>query len=392
MYVSQKGQVKIMKRQEIILRAISGQLKWYQAAQILGISDRQMRRIKERYEKRGYTGLYDRRTRIPSDKRIPMKTVKRVLSLYRDLSRLQEEPYNVSHFYDILKDEHKIATFSYSWLKNCLQGAGLVTKGKKKTKHRMERERRPARGMMLIQDTSEHAWLSLIPDFICYLILVVDDATSEPLWAELFESDGTIENMRVLREVIHRHGLFSELYTDRATHFTNNEYPGQNTQIEDALKRLNITHIKANSPQAKGRIERPFQTMQDRLIKDLRRHGINNINKANMYIKRHWLPFARKRWGKPPLDPKDAFIPYVGKDLDYIFAIYHERTVTASNTISFKNLTLQIKPNDYRYSYAKCRVAVLEHIDGSLSITYGNQVVGKYDLKGIPLPYMKAAA
>lgn len=381
-----------MKRQEIILRAISGQLKWYQAAGILGISDRQMRRLKERYERHGYDGLYDRRNKIPSERRIPLNVVKKVCSLYQELNRLQEDPYNIMHFYDVLKDEYNMSGFSYSWLKNCLQGAGLAAKGKKKSKHRMKRERRPARGMMLLQDTSEHAWFLLRPEYICYLILIVDDATSEPMWAELFKSDGTLENMKVLKEVVQQYGLFSELYTDRASHFVNNNKEDEDTQIQKALMRLNINHIPANSPQAKGRVEKPFQTMQDRLIKDLRRKNIKDIVKGNAYIKQYWLPFAKRRWTKPALDPKDAFIPYVGTDLDYIFAIRHERIVTAVNTISFKNMTLQIKPSNYRYSYAKCKVTVLEHINGSLSITYGNQVIGKYDFRGIPLPSTKAAA
>src|ERR1051326_4411005 len=166
-------QFKVMKVQEVICRAMSGKISWLDAAEILRWSPRTLRRWRWRYEKFGYDGLFDRRKRRPSPKRVPMKTAERVLRLYRE----QYHDFNVRHFHEKLLEDHKIQ-LSYQWVKCALQTAGLVAKRTRKTRHRLHRERRPLRGMLLHVDGSTHCWLpgqSWKQDLIAFL----DDATGE---------------------------------------------------------------------------------------------------------------------------------------------------------------------------------------------------------------------
>ena len=211
-HYSQAAVERTMKIQEVIMRAMAKKLKWYQAAQILGISCRQMRRMKERWEKRGYDGLFDRRRGKPSPKRVPMARVQEVLRLY------QEEYYdfNVKHFHEKLKSEHQIK-LSYTWVKTVLQTAGLIQREHRRTRHRKRREPRPLSGMMLHIDGSKHQWF----DDGCYydLIVVLDDATNEVYYAQLVEEESTVTVLAALREVIEKKGLFCSLYCDRASHF-----------------------------------------------------------------------------------------------------------------------------------------------------------------------------
>ena len=174
-----------MKVQEVILRAISVKILWMQAAEILGISDRSMRRWKQRYEEGGYDGLFDRRKQRPSPKRVPLETVEKVLRLYRE----QYFDHNVRHFVQNLREEHGIK-LSYTWIKTALQTAGLVARSRKRGAHRKRRPRRPLPGMLLHVDASTHAWLGAgrgKQD----LIVVFDDATSQVYYARLVEQEST---------------------------------------------------------------------------------------------------------------------------------------------------------------------------------------------------------
>ena len=201
-----------MKVQEVILRAMAGSLKWWEAAEIIGVTDRTMRRWRERYQQDGYDGLYDCRKRQPSPKRIPVETLERVLQLYRE----KYFDFNVRHFHEKLIEEHNIQ-LSYTWVKLALQGAGLVKKRSRRGTHRRRRPRRPLPGMMLHIDASKHAWFQ---DGRYYdLITILDDATSEIYYAQLVEEEGTRTLMPAIRHVIEKHGIFCSLYSDRASHF-----------------------------------------------------------------------------------------------------------------------------------------------------------------------------
>jgi transposase len=203
---------RMMKIQEVILKAMAGKLKWWEAAEIIGVTDRTIRRWREQYDERGYSGLWDRRKRSPSPKRVSVKELEQVLQLYRE----KYFDFNVRHFHEKLREAHGIG-FSYTWVKTALQEAGLVAKRKKPGSHRKRRPRRPLPGMLLHIDGSEHRWFS--DDRKYELIVILDDATSEIYYAQLVESEDTCTVMAALREVIQTRGVFCALYSDRASHF-----------------------------------------------------------------------------------------------------------------------------------------------------------------------------
>ena|SRR5579884_17345 len=203
---------RAMKVQDVMLQAMAKKITWWQAAEILGISDRHMRRWRERYVEEGYNGLLDRRRGKPSRRRVPVATVEKVFALYRE----KYFDLNVQHFHEKLQAEHGIE-LSYTWVKQALQGAGLVARGRKRGAHRKRRERRPLPGMLLHIDGSRHQWFQ---DERWYdLIVILDDATSEIYYAQLVEEESTATVMAGLREVIERKGVFCALYSDRGSHF-----------------------------------------------------------------------------------------------------------------------------------------------------------------------------
>src|SRR6202165_4977008 len=278
---------RMMKVQEVILKAMAGRLKWWEAGEIIGVSDRTMRRWRERYQENGYDGLYDRRKRRPSPKRIPLKTAEKVLQLYRE----KYFDFNVRHFHEKLAEEHGVQ-ISYTWVKMALQGAGLVNKQRRRGTHRRRGPRRPLPGMLLHIDASKHAWFG---DGRYYdLITILDDASSEIYYAQLVDEEGTRTLLPALREVIEKQGLFCALYSDRASHFFVTPKAGEVdkyrlTQVGRALKELGIQMIPAYSPQARGRSERSFGTWQGRLPQELRLAGISTLEAANEFLSAQYI-------------------------------------------------------------------------------------------------------
>src|SRR3979411_615633 len=280
---SKTAMERAMKVQEVILRAIAKRITWWQAAEIIGISDRHMRRWRERYEEFGYDGLFDRRLGKPSPKRVPLATVARVLTLYRE----QYFDLNVQHFHEKLGAEHEIL-LSYTWVKKALQGAGLVARGRKRGVHRKRRPRRPLPGMMLHIDGSRHRWLQ--DERWDDTIVILDEATSEIHYAQLVEEESTVTVMAGLKEVIERKGVFCALYSDRGSHFWLTPKVGgkvdyhRRTQVGRALHELGVQMIPAYSPEARGRSERNFGTWQGRLPQELRLAGIATLEGANAIL------------------------------------------------------------------------------------------------------------
>ena len=374
---------RAMKVQQVILKAMSGQLQWWQAAEILGVSCRTMRRWKARYQQRGYDGLFDRRRRRPSPRRVPLAQAQEVLRLYRE----QYQGFNVAHFWDQLRDYHDIQ-LSYQWVKTALQTAGLVAPRAKQGRHHQRRDRRPLRGMMLYVDGSTHAWIPALAPAQFDLVAVVDDADTDCYYAQLVPQESTPTVMAALREVIERYGLFCSLYTDRGSHFFHTPKAGgavdksQLTEIGRALAQLGIEHIPSYCPQGRGRMERLFGSWQGRLPQELGRVGIRTVAEANRYIREKFLPWHRRHWTEPTRETATAFVPCGNTDLDAIFCVQHERTVAADNTVTVGALRLQIAPQSTRWSYGKCRVKVCEHLDGRWSVRYGPHVLGWYEASG----------
>lgn len=375
---------RTMKVQEVILRAVAGRLKWYEAAEILGISDRQMRRTKRRYEQRGYDGLWDRRSQTPSPKRVPLATVQQVLTLYQD----RYPAFNVLHFHEKLSADHGIA-LSYTWVKTVLHTAGLVAKAKRRGPHRQARPRRPLPGMLIHTDASTHAWLVGQPPQD--LIVVLDDATSEVYYARFVPQESTRTMLAALRAVVAQQGVFCALYVDRASHFITTrsgqsphrpQQAAQLTQIQRALVQLGSELIPAHSPQARGRMERLWETWQGRLPHELALAGITTWDAANPFLDTTFRGYHNQRWAVSAAEGGTAFVPYTGEQLDRIFALQHERVVGNDNGVEFGKRRLQIPPATWRYSFARCRVKVYEHLDGTVSIGHGPHTLGHFTAEG----------
>lgn len=373
-----------MKLQEVILRAVSKQITWIQAAEIIGISARAMRRWRARYEEFGYDGLFDRRLKRPSPKRVPLETVQKVLCLYRE----HYSDCNVAHFVDKLQEVHEV-DLSYTWVKTALQTAGLVARKRKRGPHRKRRPRRVLPGMLLHCDGSPHGWLP--GPGTQDLVVIMDDATSEVYWAELVQQEDTASVLRGLRAVVQSRGVFCSLYTDRASHFVYTPQAGgppdrsRLTQVGRALEDLGVEHIVAYSPQARGRSERLFGTWQGRLPQEFRLAGIRTLEQANGFLQQHWITFHNRRFGVKAAETGSAFVPTVGADLERIFCWQYERVVGKDNIVSFARLQLQIQRQKFRWSLAGCRVQVCRHLDGTLTLYYGPHRLGRYDLQGHPL-------
>ena len=375
---------RAMKVEEVLLRATSGKITWWQAAEIIGISDRQMRRWRKRYEERGYDGLLDRRRGVPSSKRVPTGQAEQVLVLYRE----QYFDLNVRHFHEKLCEEHQIG-LSYTWVKEALQGAGLVKRKSKRGVHRKRRERRPLPGMLLHIDGSRHQWFQ---DERWYdLIVILDDASSEIYYAQLVQEETTMTVMAGLRAVIERKGIFCALYSDRGAHFwytpkTGGKVDAQSpTQVGRALRELGVHMIPAYSPQARGRSERSFSTWQGRLPQELRLRGIRTLQAANEFLCAQYVAEFNRKFQVPAAQRGSAFLPCPRKDLDLIFSLLFERTVDRDNTISFHNLVLQIEPVGWRGTMAGCKVTVHQHLDATLTLTIGTRRIGHYTAQGMLL-------
>src|SRR5881398_1950775 len=358
---------RMMKVREVILRALAKRITWWQAAEILGISDRSMRRWRERYQKHGYDGLLDQRVGEPSPKRVPVETVEKVLGLYQE----KYFDLNVRHFHEKLRKEHGMG-LSYTWVKLALQGAGLVKKGRKRGTHRKRRPRRPLPGMLLHLDGSRHRWFQdeRWHDFL----VILDDATTEIYYAQLVEEESTRTVMAAIKEVIERLGLFCALYSDRASHFFETPKAGgpvdrqRRTQVGRALAELGIELIPAYSPQARGRSERNFGTWQGRLPQELRVAKLLSVEAANAFLRDGYLAEFNRKFAVPAQERGTAFRSGSRKDLDWVFTIQTERVVGKDNTVAIADRRWQIDKTRFRHTLAGCTVTIHEHLDDKISI------------------------
>ncbi len=366
-----------MKLQDVLLRALAKKITWWQAAEIIGVTDRTMRRWRERLEEDGYSGLADRRKGKPSFRRVPLQTCEEVLRLY------QEKYFDLSmrHFHEKLQEEHGIE-LSYSWVQQVLQGAGLVQKRGRRGPHRRRRERRPLPGMLLHIDGSKHRWFQ---DERWYdLLVILDDATSEIYYAQLVEEESTRTVMTALREVIEQKGLFCALYSDRGSHFFLTPKAGEPvdkqrlTQVGRAMKELGIQMIPAYSPQARGRSERSFGTWQGRLPQELRLADLRTLEEANTFLRERYIAEFNQKFTVAAKERGTAFRKTGRTDLDWIFSVQTERVVARDNTIAFRDQTWQLEKTRWRYSLAGCTVTVHEHLDGRISVRYGPHVVANW--------------
>ena len=367
-----------MKLQDVLLKAMAKKITWWDAAEIIGVTDRTMRRWRERLDEHGYSGLGDRRKGKPSVRRVPLAIAEEVLRMY------QETYYdlNMRHFHEKLKEEHGIE-LSYTWVQQALQGAGLIARQRKRGKHRQRRERRPMTGMLLHIDGSKHQWFG---DHRWHdLIVILDDANSEIYYAQLVEEESTRTVMTGLREVIEIHGLFCSLYSDRGRHFFVTMKAGEKvdkqrlTQVGRAMKELGVQMIPAYSPQARGRSERSFGTWQGRLPQELRLAGVSTVEGANRFLRERYVAEFNQKFTVAAKEKGTAFRKTSRSDLNWIFTVQNERVVAKDNTVTMGDQVWQIGKTTFRNTLAGCTVMIHQHLDQTTSIRYGPHVVARYD-------------
>jgi transposase len=350
-----------------------------EAARLLGVGERTFRRYLDRYEEAGLEGLIDKRLEQVSQRRAPVDEVLAVTERYRR----RHLGWNVKHFYAWYRREG--GGRSYSWVKNTLQRAGLVTQAVKGGTHRTRRERAPWPGMMLHQDGSTHEWVA---GQQWDLIVTMDDATNEHYSMFFVPEEGTASSFQGVREVIVSRGLFSSLYTDRGSHYWHTPEAGGKvdkinlTQFGRAMKHLGIELIPAYSPEARGRSERAFATHQGRLPQELVAAGIATLEAANRYLEEVYRPAFNAEFQQPAREEGSAFVPWIGGSLDDILCEQYERTVGHDNCVRFEGITLQIPPDRHRCHYVKAKVRVHGYPDGSLAVFHGPRKLANYDAEG----------
>jgi transposase len=374
--------VRMIKFLDILGRYEAAEFSQLEAAELLGVGERTFRRWRQRFEDEGEAGLVDRRLGKASGKRVPADREAEIEALYRT----RYAGFTAKHFHEHLARDHGFA-WGYTWTKTFLHAKGLLQRAERRGAHRRKRPRRPMPGMMLHQDGSRHAWLAGQPALD--LIVTLDDATSAILSAFLVAEEGTASTFRALADVFGDHGLPLSLYTDRGSHYFYTPEAGgavdrsRLTQVGRALAHLGVEHIGAYSPQARGRSERVFHTLQDRLTKELALAAIATIEAANAFIREVYIPAHNARFAIAAEQPGSAFVAIQGVDLDEILCVQEERQVGNDNTVTFRRLKLQIPPSPLRAHFVKARVKVRQYHDGTHAVFHGPRCLGRYDENGV---------
>ena len=382
--------LRLMKFEEVYGRSYRGELSQVEASEILGVSERTFRRWRDRYQAEGAEGLYDRRLGRASARRAGVDEVLDVLALFD--TRYWD--FTARHFWEKLVDEHGV-TRSYNWLRTTLQAHGRIKPAPRRGAHRRKRPRRPVVGMMLHQDASSHAWVA---GEMWDLVVTLDDATSEVYSGFFVAEEGTMSSFQALSEVIAERGLFCSLYADRAAHYWHTPKAGGKvdkdnpTQVGRALQQLGIELIAAYSPEARGRSERMFGTLQKRLPQELRLAGITTRQDANRFLEEVFWPAHNARFARPAEAAGSAFVAFAGNLTD-ILSLQEERVVAGDNTVRYKNRSLQIPADRHRHHYVKARVRVHEYPDGHLAVFHGPRCLARYTAEGelIEKPKRRAA-
>jgi len=377
--------IRRMRFTDVLGRSERSELSQMEAAELLGISERTFRRWRDRHRDTGLPGLDDRRL-APSPRRAPVAEIERMLGLYRDIYR----GFTVKHFHEQLVKRHNY-TLGYTVTKLHLHRAGEVHAATKRSAHRKKRPRRPMIGMMLHQDASTHAWLPGAAGKHD-LVVTMEDATSAIYSMFLVDEEGTASSLRGVREVVAKHGLFCSFYTDRGSHYFFTPEAGGPvsrtvlTQVGRALKQLGIEHIAAYSPQARGRSERAFLTLQDRLPKELKLAGINTVEAANRWFNETYIAEHNKKFAIDAEQEGSAFVADAMGAWREILCVQEDRMVGNDNTVKWQRLSLQLPPSRLRTHFVKANVRVHEYPDATLAVYWGPHRLADYDATGVMVP------
>jgi transposase len=361
-----------------MVKAMTKAISWAFAATLLGVSDRHVRRIRERCEKFGIDRLRDGRSGRRQG-RVSAETLLEVCRLKREVY----PDFSMKHFHEVATEKHQLK-LSYTLLRSVLQDAGLVEKAPGRGKYRRKRERRPMVGVLVHLDASRHLWIPGLPQWD--LVVALDDADGRILYARFVQEEGNASTFEALLAVLRRFGRFCELYTDRGSHFCTTAKAGgpatTTGQVSRALKTLGIRQILARSPEARGRSERAFGTIQGRLPQELRVAGIKTYEAANRYLERTFVPDFNRRFTVTPAHPESAFIPLAGLDLELALSEQHERVVAQDSTVSLDGLKLQLPRTRDRAHYVRCTVTVHRLADHTLAISYLGKVLARFSGAG----------
>ena len=372
----------VRRFQDAMDRYKQGRLTAEEAGELLGLSGRHFRRQCVRYEAEGEDGLRDKRVGRVSHRRAPENELERMRRLYRE----EYSDFTVKHFHEELRRAHNY-TLGYTVTRLALQSSGQVRPAESRGKHRKKRVRRPLPGMMLFQDGSTHRWIAALGHDVD-LIVTLDDATSWIYSAILVEEEGTMSSFLGLGETIRAHGLFGSFYTDRGSHYFYTPEAGGGvdkmrlTQVGRALKQLGIRHIPSYTPEGRGRMERVFATLQQRLPPLLHRAGTLTKEAANVYLRDTYLPEHNARFGKPAAEPGSAFVAHTGVALEEVLCVREDRVVGRDNCVSWSSRSLQIPAQRHRRHYVKATVCLHEYPDGRLAIFDGPRCLARYDANG----------
>lgn len=377
--------VRMMRFRDVFGRHETGALTELEAAELLGVTDRTFRRWVSRFEEAGEAGLRDRRIGKRSARAVPALVAAKVERLYRE--RYQD--FTAKHFFEHLVEDHGFR-WGYTWTKAFLQKRGLLPKAPRRGAHRRKRERRPMVGMMLHQDGSQHRWIPGLPAEQD-LIVTMDDANSELYSMFLVEEEGTWSSFRGLEDVFLAKGLPCSLYSDRGSHYFVTPTAGGPvdkealTQVGRALRQLGIEHIAAYSPEARGRSERMFQTLQGRLPKELRLAGITTVDAANRFIAKTFLPKFNRHFMVPAIDRASAFVKARPAQWREALTVQEDRVVDNDNTVNYHALSLQIPKTAGRPHFVRTKVRVHQYADSTTAIFHGPRCVARFTSDGRPL-------
>ena len=362
-------------RLKVVAQLKGKRMSQEEAAEVLRLSVRQVRRLLRRYEREGDAGLVHRLRGRGSNRRMDAcvrdESIAVIRTYYRD--------YGPTLASEVLAAERGIVV-SRETLRHWMIEAGLWDSRQAKVHHRQWRERKACFGELVQMDTSIHDWFEGRGES-AVLIAIIDDATSR-IFLRFYPTDSTSTNMTHLRDYIRRYGRPVAVYADRASHFTTTRQPtleeelaGQKaqTQIERALHELDIEYIAALSPQAKGRVERLFKTLQDRLVKAMRLRNISTIAQANRYLDEEFTPQWRNRFSVEPRAAADAHRARKGFDLDAILSIQYTRTITDDYTFQYRNHRFQILRKSIQAGLRRSKIIIENRLDGTQRVRWREQ-------------------
>lgn len=387
---------KELTRYQVLSGVLEGQLALQDAAVALGVCPRQARRLLRRLGDDGPEGLVHGNRGRPSANRTGDTLRKQILTLVEE----RYKDFNDTHLTEILAEREEIS-IGRETLRSILRAAGHGPKRKRRPKrHHRRRERSATKGLMVLWDGSFHRWFGDEQPAVT-LMAAVDDADSELIAAFFTPQETSEAYLRLLRAVVKRRGKPASIYQDRHSALKRNDshwsleeqLAGRQhpTQVGQALEDLAIQPIFALSPQAKGRVERLFGVLQDRLLAEMRLDGITHIEAANRYLQERWIRRYNRRFRKEPRSKVSSYTRCRGLDLHKILAFRYQATVLNDNTVRLGGLTIDIPPGPRSRSYAKARVDVRQHLDGAWTVYYHDQIIARAPASPVaaPLGYLK---